>query len=380
MRIDIPELIQHLPINVLKRVELERAYILTTKSINRMLNRSDANDSHFYPLVRNNRLYGDEYLLRKYSGVDEYLYAIIEHGLYFGNNRSKVGLEHEWELGCILTYGDYRRNLINCAFPEYFCETIGPLIHYAEMDQEYYDHIQSTINPTERTLLFFPAHGSDVYSPEYDKELLIREVLKFSEEYDFGNILFCVYITDINIFEQLIDRLGVSSKIKIVTCGNRYSEKFLCRQKAIITIADLTMSNSLGTHLGYCIYLGKPHVMKPVDFYYSGKQKDLEKDFGKSNRSDNVESDIKTETTLFQELFGNYSQSISDAQRELCDYYWGFSHIKTRKEIAMLYTECHNRALKFVGGGYYLEINDLKITSFASCRHVACVQTKARCA
>ena len=45
----------------------------------------------------------------------------------------------------------------------------------------------------------------------------------------------------------------------VVTCGYREDCHFLERQRTLIKLADFTMSNSIGTHVGYCVYMGKPH-------------------------------------------------------------------------------------------------------------------------
>lgn len=346
LSIDIPELIQKLPISVVLRMKLERNYIMAVKGMKNFCGIAEESGSAYYPLVRNNRLYGDEYLLRKYSGSKEYLYGIIEHGLYFGNNSTKVGLKHEWELGCILTSGSYRKDLITQVFPDYYCETIGPMIHYAELDEEYYTYIKAQLRTGSQTLLFFPVHGSALYKPKYDKELALKEILKLAEENNCENILLCVYVTDISEFKEVISKIGLENRFIVVSCGNRYSEKFLCRQKAIILASDISASNNLGTHLGYCIYLGKPHILLPQEFYYSGDRKALENEFSAQNRSNNYEDDFGQEKIMFQEIFNRGCRFITENQVQLCDYYWGFSKVKTPDEIHEIFEICKKQANK----------------------------------
>lgn len=48
----------------------------------------------------------------------------------------------------------------------------------------------------------------------------------------------------------------------------------------MIESADLTVSKQPGTHLGYCIYFGKPHILFPQDFSYEGDEKVRDEDFG----------------------------------------------------------------------------------------------------
>ena len=104
----IPDYIRGLPLQILQRLRLEKIYHYIAKPINGVLGRRDYGKIFFQPLVYSNSYYGNEYVLRRYAEIKKDLFAIIEHGLFLGNNTRKVGLEHEWDLGCILTYGNYR--------------------------------------------------------------------------------------------------------------------------------------------------------------------------------------------------------------------------------------------------------------------------------
>jgi hypothetical protein len=96
-----------------------------------MLRLKNRNPDISVTFVRNNAQYGNEYILRKYADYTEDLLAMIEHGIYFGNNKEKVGRKEEWDLGSIITFGDYRKNIISKVYPNYKVVCVGPLIHYA---------------------------------------------------------------------------------------------------------------------------------------------------------------------------------------------------------------------------------------------------------
>lgn len=343
---NIPDGIQELPLDVITRMKIERNYIKTVKWVNKILNRKKDFNSSYYPLVRNNRLYGDELLLRKYSGMKKDLYAIIEHGLYFGNNKAKVGNDFEWEIGSILTLSEYRKKLINEIYPEYYCETIGPLIHYADIDYDYQNSLKKRVRNKERTLLFFPVHGNEAFSPIYDARNTMNSILKIADEKDYYNIIICVYYGSKNIYQDICNELD-TDRIIITTCGSRFDDAFLGRQKALIEMADLTMSNSLGTHIGYCIYMGKPHILLPQEFSYKGNKEQLKRDFGDSNRSSNWKSDYEQEIEMFQKVFSPKYNEITKEQLELCNSYWGIDKIKTKKEIREIYQKCYDNAKSF---------------------------------
>ena len=65
----------------------------------------------------------------------------------------------------------------------------------------------------------------------------------------------------------------------VVTAGYIMDPLFLSRLKSIIQLSDLTMSNNVGTHLGYCIYLNKPHwIVRQKIGNTSHNQKHLERE------------------------------------------------------------------------------------------------------
>lgn len=343
---DILKLLHKTPLPVIIRMQIERNYIINTKNIKRLTAKKLDNISTYYPLVRNNRFYGNEELLRKYSNINEDLYAIIEHGLYFGNNTQRVGNDFEWELGCVLTNGKYRKELLNKYYPDYYCETIGPLIHYAKTDQDFKENLRSKLKNNKRTLLFFPVHGNEYFSPKYDTESTIRKIIKIADEHDCYNIIICVYYGNFDLFNEIVKKIG-NNRILISTCGNRYDSNFLCKQRAMIELSDLTISNNLGTHLGYCIYLKKNHILLPQDFSYEGDSKAISLDFGDANRSKNWSKDYKDETRKFQLIFNESQEEITREQMELCDYYWGFSEVKSPEDIVNIYHKCKRYAKTF---------------------------------
>lgn len=348
INMDLGAMIQSLPIPVIQRMYIERASIIGAKKIKKLILRKSVNTSTYWPLVRNNRFYGDEFLLREYADLSKPLYAIIEHGLYFGNNTARVGLKHEWELGTILTPSKYRKNLINKVFPEFYCETIGPMIHYATPNNIFKEKLLNGLDSSGRTLLFFPVHGNEKFSPVYDTEKSINKIIEIANKWDCKNIIISVFLDDIAMFSGVAEKLGVKERIKIASSGDRYNENFLRNQRSMIESADITVSNSLGTHLGYCIYLGKPHILLPQDFSYEGDEKARVADFGSANRSENWKNDFDRETLEFQGLFDGSTETITSEQFDVCNFYWGFDQVRTMEELRKIVSEVNSYAKRYV--------------------------------
>lgn len=109
----------------------------------------------------------------------------------------------------------------------------------------------------------------------------------------------------------------------------------------------VTASNSLGTHLGNCVGLHKPHVLFNQEITYEGNTK-LE--FGKTVRSDNWKDQFTFESEMFEKMFAPTGKKaeLTQEQYQFCDYYWGFSKKKTPEEILDIYKKCHEYAFEFV--------------------------------
>jgi hypothetical protein len=75
------------------------------------------------------------------------------------------------------------------------------------------------------------------------------------------------------------------------------------------------MSNSIGTHLGYAVCMGKPHYLFRQEIGY-----DIKIDIKIDNYTINQYYNVETE---FCKLFGHYSTEITQEQIELVEQYWG---------------------------------------------------------
>lgn len=269
-------------------------------------------------LIPQNYAYGHEFWLKKFSSYDDFIYGLIEHGLFAKENPTKVGWEPEWDCGSILTYGDARYETLKRLYPEFNILRIGPRIHYARIDDKYYNELISQIDTSGKSMVLYPSHSlaSEIY--RYDVELFVKRALAFAKEYSIKNILVSLHPSDfLHGFQDEYKK--IDSRIIPVTGGTNQS-LFLPRLKAILSIADITYSNIAGTHVGYSLYMKKPHVI--------------------DSSSDNIQniSDIKDYDLHHSRVFAKAFEckdpwNISTEQYELVDYHYGFSHIKSPEEL-----------------------------------------------
>ena len=96
----------------------------------------------------------------------------------------------------------------------------------------------------------------------------------------------------------------------VVTSGSRSDPYFLNRQRDLIELADMTISNSIGTHIGYCICLGTPHYLFTQRIDWAGGIKEQDR------------ITLSTRAELYN-AFGSRRPIITPQQIEIVKKYWG---------------------------------------------------------
>jgi hypothetical protein len=260
-----------------------------------------------------NRCYGNYYAIKnklKEKFIED---SIIEHGIYFGENVLIDDYKDRLPKA-IYTYGEYRFNVLkaNKILSNLQVIKVGPYIKYAK---SFYSPVELKNIKAEqgKTLTIFPVHGSSDSNPSYVPEDFIDSI-KF-HSVDFDTILVCLYWVD--IVNGLHNKFLLIDKVKIVCAGTRNDPYFLGRLKNIIELSDMTMTNAIGTHLGYCVSLNKPL------FYYNSNvkwdnSKDLHDVYNKQ-----YYSVFFNENNLFLNEFGDFSTVLNSNQINLVKYFWG---------------------------------------------------------
>lgn len=316
---DIREYIKYLPVNSARK-------LMIYQNIRELYWRIKYSGNDYNNILRNrtfcntNYYYGHEYWMKRHSGYSGFIYGLIEHGLYFGDNSSKVGFKEEWDLGSIITFGDSRINLLKDLYPDYYIFGVGPRIHYAEMDNVFYNQLKSQINPNEKTMVLYPFHSEYSKKAGYDTEVFMKNASDLAKDLGVGNILVSLHPADIaNHFDREYE-----GKRFITVSAGLDQIRFLPKLKAIMSIADIIYSNAIGTHVGYSLYLNKPNIINLT-----------------SNKTILEKSKYNEEQELFAKTFnGNSPFSITAEQRELCDYYFGYRYIRTPEDLYKIFEDC----------------------------------------
>ena len=263
----------------------------------------------YYPIeaIKDSNFYGQAYALKQYSGVNKFGWS-IEHGLYVDDYVPMAAWCKTTKR--IMTFSNIRVKGLGSLHKPVIA--IGPYIHYAEcmLNSEEMNSLKKELG---KTLLFFPTHTCCEGGLEYEIHCMIDELLELKEKLGFDTVIVNMYYLDENKngFGDLYNKAG----FKVTTAGHQLDINFLNRLKTIILLSDYTCSNSIGTHTGYCVYLGKPHlVINPVQT-------------------------LEEVNPLWRDLWETFEKDSSQAQvdkRLLAFKYWGFDCVKSREEMRAL--------------------------------------------
>lgn len=278
-------------------------------------------------IVIDNNLYGLSYCLKKYAGIDtsKGLNSTIEHGVFFGNLVRED--DFLYKVDNIITFGTRREKHLQAGRINKNIIPIGPYIHYAEPLLSNED-FQQTKAKLGKVLLVFPSHSIVGVAANYCFDSFIAEIEKVRK--DFDTVLVSLYWIDAmnSVLVKKYEDLGY----KIVTSGHRYDLCFLSRQRSIIELSDYTMSNNLGTHVGYCIYLNKPHYIFRQSVSGVAKNEKIKK-HADAVRNELQQISCDDEFAEGSAYFNKRELEITKDQRRIVDEIWGISHIKSQNEL-----------------------------------------------
>ena len=219
---------------------------------------------------------------------------------------------------------------------------IGPMLNYAP---HYLDEItlETERQRLKKNLLVFPAHSTHHVNAKYD----IYNYCKMLETIgkDFSTIRVCLYWKDIlhGHAEAYLEH-----GFECVTAGHIYDPLFLSRLKSIIDLATVTTSNEIGTHIGYCILMEKPHYFYNDSVKYKSTSEIILKRDRQEFKGEDRELSVK---------FSELSEDITPSQKELIDKYWGLSDIKSVEEVQMIFQTTEDMYKK--GHNFFMSNRDV---------------------
>lgn len=271
--------------------------------------------------------YSMNHILKKYAGFDDnyLIHAFFEHGFIFTDYVGGAYRNHEYLPSIVPS--NYRINILKSKSNYKKAYSIGPYIHYADnlLNKE---QIKLEKERLGHSLLVFPSHSIETVISCFDYEKFINEIKLISKDYD--SVRICMYYQDV-LFNKHIPYK--KEGFEIVTAGHYNDHYFLPRLKSIIEISDMTISNDISTHIGYCLYMNKPHYLIESNVSHKKINSKVITDTRK-----NINSNIDNYAKI-REVFSKYDEKITNEQYKLISYLWGFNEVKSPSELKKIILE-----------------------------------------
>ena len=115
---EIKKGIVRLPLSARARFSLLRKMKSIKGRMNEVLGKGFSGaDTH--TLIPQNACYGHEFQIKEYCDYDDDVYAVIEHGVFFGDViLGSYPFPQEADIGSFLTFGEYRTSLLQDYYPD----------------------------------------------------------------------------------------------------------------------------------------------------------------------------------------------------------------------------------------------------------------------
>jgi hypothetical protein len=282
----------------------------------------------YHPIPESN-LYGHIEVFKSYlNNYNSSLLDLhIQHGVIPGDLVQDI-MKNSYAK-TIITFSERRKKLIESRTGKRVI-AVGPYIQYAKsrLDEIEFKKLKNNFG---RTLLVFPAHSSvNRTKVEFDQKELIDKILKMKIEKNIDTVFINLFYTDCkSAIIEYYERFG----FQVCSAGYWLSPNFLSNLRTIIELADYTMSNRMGTHIGYCLFLKKPHFIF--------KQAYHENFIGSKGNEDKIQYNnhkhaYELDSERIENCFTNEDFVITKEQIEIVNEFWGNDIYYDRNEMRTL--------------------------------------------
>ena len=297
--------------------------------------------------LRENILYGLFEELCDFAGCNNTLYSspAIAHGVW-AHEGDPVRLHFQ----NLIEMGDLAKSSIHQESMSCLCFVVGAYTYYAK---SFYDcqTFENYKNSLGRNLLVFPAHSVYDNTVLYDEREFVNFALEEAKAFD--SITISAHHHDYN---KDIIKLFRACGANIVSSGFQWDPSFIQRLKTIISASDAVLTNGFGTHIFYCLALGKP-------VKYFSQELDFDTLDDKKFYLDRAHN--RNAIKLLQAL-STKEYNITPNQMMLCEPYGGFTHFKTKEEMAAIFNlsrriveDCDYKISRYIDSMRYI-YNELK--------------------
>ena len=244
-----------------------------------------------------------------------FLTEYLEHGVSFFqtiDSAEYLGYINRKGIKKIYTFGEFRKKVLENYLQvnninDRKVITVGPYIKGADF---FYDEAKRNEIKKKygKILLVFPAHSFFEVKTHYEAKSLIDFIE--SKRDMFESVFMCMYWKD--LLEKTEEVKYYESMGYIIVCnGHRHDPRFMSRQKDLLQLADMVVTNEISNCIGYAVSMGTP-------VFYFDQVVDIT-----LQRIDTIDDSKELARKACKKIFSNFSFEITPEQRSFVEYYWG---------------------------------------------------------
>ncbi len=278
---------------------------------------------HPFEHVTYNAFYGIDFALKQYVG--------IPHAYHLKAHYSHISLMTEgctWikdynVLPTLFTWAPSHEKAYSrvCNKPMH---SIGPIIHYAKSAYTE-EKIAAEKKRLGHNALVFPAHSTHAIPVSFEFDLLLKSLEELKKHFD--SIRICIYWKD---YLQGQHEPFVKAGYECVTAGHMFDPNFLPRLKALLSVADHTISNAFGAYIAYAVYMQIPHLHLPQKLL-----RNQSNDAEKVGKKLGIKKHRKKINNVLQH-FTDLTPKVTPGQYKMCNEHFGYDYVRTPNELLEL--------------------------------------------
>lgn len=280
-----------------------------------------------------NIFFGASELLKKYAEYNGDIKCIIDHGVFIGSIIRAPEIKKQLPMKLVTSkYAKQHLERLTCAK----CIPMSLHILYAK---PYYNITQYTSTKTRlgKNLLVFPVHSCEWSLADYDVSAFMNRVNEIKKEHHFDSVTVCLHYLDVIMGR---DKLYRNNGYYVVSAGHMFDLNFFARLRTIIALADVVVSNDIGSCLFNSIVLGKPfYLLKDESISYTNTFSQEDEGYEEGWHDHIQKSPI---IKRIQNAFSSYGEHLTKEQLEIRDLICDLDEFKSPEELRRIFQEAED--------------------------------------
>lgn len=270
-------------------------------------------------IVAFNDFYGNAEQIKRFLNLPSqyHLKAAIQHGNQYGQAywdaeiKNSLPVNLAWSEHIYSTWRKYTtKKIYKIGAPFFYTQSLFPA-----------DVIKHERARLGKNLLVFPAHSMSDSTLSFAIEPWLERIRTNSK--GFESVRICIYWKDYLLGKH---KPYLEAGYECVSAGHLFDYNFLPRLRFLLEVCDATMSNRIGSFLGYSLFLGKTHKYIDQEIDISDSPSGCVREEEAAWRNDPGVQKI-------MDCFSTQNFTITNEQIAALEPYFGFSEMKSKAKL-----------------------------------------------